>query len=138
MKLKRTDFRADGIFGQLFDDKGILICYTLEHAYLLSAGGGHTYIPKLPNGTFTCIRGPHRLHNMKADFETFEITGVPEHKNILFHWGNFDRDSEGCVILGSAIVVQDDGTEMVVNSKKTFAEFMKHLDGINEFTLTVV
>ncbi len=135
MKLTRTDFRPDGIFGMLHDDSGKLLSYTLEHSYAQLDG---SWLPKLNAGQHSCVRGPHRLHNMTQDFETFEITGVPGHSNILFHWGNFDRDSEGCVLLGNAIVSQPDGTEMVVNSRHTFAEFLKALTGINQFILTVV
>ncbi len=134
MKLVRTHFRADGIFGELFDEKGVSVAKTLEHAYANLDG---TFSPKLYTGQFICVRGPHKLHNMTTTFETFEITNVKGHDNILFHWGNFDKDSEGCVLLGNEVVTQDDGTEMVVNSKVTFAKFMKGLDGVKEFMLTV-
>ncbi len=133
MKLTRLQFRPDGIFGELHDDKGTLLAYTLEHAYKLALGG---WLPKLPNGKFICIRGTHKLHN-NIPFETFEITGVKGHDNILFHAGNFNKDSEGCVLLGNSIVSQQNGTEMVVNSKVTFNKFMGGLVGVKEFMLTV-
>src|SRR4051812_34647731 len=96
LKLVRKEFRQDGIFSELYDEQDNLIAHTLEHAYLLGGKGpgeeGYTYIPKIPNGTFTCQRGPHRLHGMDHDFETFEITGVEGHDNLLFHWGNYNKD----------------------------------------------
>jgi len=133
--LKRTDARFDGIFGQLLDDKGTVIAFTLEHSYIQPDG---SWAPKIPLGQYICVRGPHRLHGMDHDFETFEITGVAGHTNLLFHWGNFDKDSEGCVLLGEQVVKQADGTEMVTNSKATFAKFMIELDGVKEFMITVV
>lgn len=135
MKLVRDQFRFDGVFGQLLDDKGNLLAHTLEHSYHQP---DETWMPKIPAGQYICMRGPHRLNGMTADFETFEITGVAGHTNLLFHWGNFDKDSEGCVLLGQAVVTQADGTEMVTNSRVTFHHFMDTLDGVTEFMLTVI
>lgn len=134
MKLVRDLHRFDGIFGRLFDDKNQLIAYTLEHSYLQD---DKSWAPKLPAGQFICVLGPHELHGMTSTFQTFEITGVPGHTDILFHWGNFDKDSEGCVLLGDKIITQADGTDMVTNSKETFKHFMTSLDGVKEFILTV-
>ncbi len=75
----------------------------------------------------------HRLHGMTEDFETFEIRGVPGHTGILFHWGNYNQDSDGCVLLGSAR-----NGDMIVNSREEFANFMELQKGINNFELVVV
>lgn len=128
MKLIRHDFRPDGIFGILYDAEGDQIACTLEHSYADR--------PKLPVGTYVCIRGQHRLHDMTQDFDTFEITGVPGHTNILFHWGNYNRDSEGCVLLGRGVTDSPVGW-MVTSSRATFARFMLDLEGIDSFQLTV-
>jgi hypothetical protein len=74
---------------------------------------------------------------MTEDFITFEIKGVPNFNGIpvtgvLFHWGNYDKDSEGCVLMGSS-----ETPTMITNSRQTWADFMKDLDGIDSFTLTV-
>jgi|SRR5665213_4628099 len=135
MKLIRDSHRFDGIFGRLFDANGHLVAYTLEHSYLQD--DKTTWAPKIPAGQFVCVLGPHRLNGMTSDFETFEVTNVPGHTNILFHWGNFDKDSEGCILLGDKIITQTDGTEMVTNSRETFKNFMNSLDGVKEFMLTV-
>lgn len=133
LKLVRKEFRQDGIFSELYDEQDNLIAHTLEHAYDDGAGG---WAPKIPDGTFTCQRGPHRLHGMDHDFETFEITGVEGHKDLLFHWGNYNKDSEGCILLGKAEV--DDGKQhMVTSSRVEFAEFIKMQAGIDQFELVV-
>lgn len=133
VRLLRSSFSADGILGRLYNDNGVPICYTLEHAYAQPDG---TWAPKLINGAFECERGTHQLHN-GIPFETFEVTGLAGHTGILFHAGNFNKDSEGCILLGASITLQDDGTHMITKSKLSFDEFMRHLEGINEFTLTV-
>ncbi len=134
-KLKNTKPREDGIFGTLTDDKGTVLAVTLTHAYLQPDG---TFKGKTPAGTYTCKRGNHRLHSMTHDFETFEIMNVPNHVNILFHWGNFNRDSDGCFLLGEHVVTSPvDKKQMITDSKKAFNAFMAGLVGVDEFELTV-
>jgi hypothetical protein len=127
-KLTRKQFRVDGVFSELSDSKGNIVAHTLEHSY------GNA--PKITNGVWKCVRGPHRLHNMTEDFITFEITGIAGHTDLLFHWGNYNKDSEGCVLMGEADVMSGN-IEMITNSKATFAKWMTSLDGIDEFELTV-
>jgi hypothetical protein len=131
LTLKRLQFRADGIFSDLKAGES-LVAQTLEHAY---EGAG--WVPKIPYGAFKCVRGAHRLHGMTEDFETFEITGVQSHTNLLFHWGNFNKDSEGCILLGRSIARAPDQTQMVTESRESFARFMRLQEGVKEFTLTV-
>lgn len=128
-KLVRKSFRPDGIFSELFNEKGELIAHCLEHSY--------DNKPKVPNGKFTCQRGPHRLHGMTQDFITFEIEGIAGHDNILFHWGNYNKDSEGCVLVGKTHAQSPEGVHMVTASRDTFAKFMAALEGQNQFDLVV-
>jgi hypothetical protein len=133
LTLTRKLFRADGIFSELVDDQGKFVAMTLEHSY----SDGDFFRPKIPNGTFQCVRGIHQLHGMAEPFQTFEITGVVGHTDLLFHAGNFNQDSEGCILLGQTIA--DDGmAEMVTNSKMTFAAFMDREKDVQEFMLSVV
>jgi hypothetical protein len=128
-KLVRKEFRDDGIFSELYNEKGELIAHTLEHSY--------DKLPKIPNGQWKCVRGPHRLHGMTEDFITFEITGIAGHTDLLFHWGNFNKDSEGCVLLGTSEATGADGAQMVTASRPKFAEFMAGLEGVNQFLVVV-
>jgi hypothetical protein len=132
--LTRKQSRVDGIFGELTDTSGKLIAVTLEHAYI--DVNKWSFHPKLYAGQFTCELGPHRLHRMTHDFDTFEIMGVKGHDNILFHWGNFNEDSDGCVLLGEA-VSNAHGFQVVTNSRATFAKFMALQTGVSTFNLTV-
>lgn len=134
LTLNRTQFREDGIFGSLTDTAGNIIAQTLEHAYKDAAG---TYSPKTPPGTYLCVRGIHKLANMSHTFVTFEITGVPGHTNILFHVGNFNDDSEGCCLLGTAVTTDKNGKQMLTASAHTFDNFMDLLKNYSKFTLTV-
>lgn len=132
--IHRKKFAIDGIFGELLDEKGSLVAVTLEHAYYQDG----KFYPKMPQGTYECKRGLHRLHGMINDFETFEIAEIPEHTNILFHQGNWNKDSEGCVLLGKRIGPMLNGGEMICDSKKAFDAFMALQEGMDTFTLVVL
>jgi hypothetical protein len=133
LTLKRMESTELGVFGVLAETFGRDIAVTLEHAYDSGNGDG-SYIPKVPPGRYTCVKGMHRLAHSKAPFETFEIMNVPNHTKILFHVGNWNKDSNGCVLLGIDRV----GADMIAHSRKAFDAFMKLQENNNEFTLTVV
>lgn len=122
------EYRDDGIFSELKDEKGKVLAHTLEHSYDKK--------PKLDLGAYKCVRGKHRLHGMVSDFETFEVKGVPGHTGILFHVGNFNSESDGCLLLGEGIAQSSKG-QMVVGSKIAFKDFMNLMEGQNSFTLIV-
>lgn len=131
LKLIRKQSSSDGIFSELRNFSDRLIAVTLEHAYWIN----DKWLPKIPHGEYVCIRGLHRLERMKHDFTTFEITGVPNHTNLLFHVGNYNFDSDGCVLLGEEI----EGPKShywIKNSQAAFQKFMLIQD-MNLFKLTV-
>lgn len=134
LKLIRKQYRFDGIFSELRDESGNLVAVTLEHAYPNDHGG---FEPKIPVGVFTCVRGAHRLRGMAQDFLTFEITGVEGHSNLLFHWGNYNHDSEGCILVGKD-EVQIQNVEMIEHSKDTFKNLMELQKDVDTFSLQVM
>lgn len=131
--LHRKEKRSDGIFSDMFDSYGTLIADTLEHAY---DDGSGLFLPKLYDGLFICKRSLHQLHGMDHQFETFQIMDVIGHSNMLFHWGNWEKDSDGCVITGDREVDSPQG-RMVTASRITFDKFMKLQEGVDQFNLKV-
>lgn len=128
MRLVRLESTEHGIFSELTDDAGQKFI-TAEHAYQQPDG---SWKPKITNGTHKCVRGQHQLHN-GPPFSTFEITGIAGHTNLLFHVGNYpQKDSDGCILVGLQRM-----QDMVAVSKLAFERFLKALNGINEFSLTV-
>lgn len=126
MTLIRDRYAEQGIFGTLRAE-GISF-QTLERAYPIPGG----FRPKLPTGEYQCVRGMHRLTRGEP-FETFEIIGVKGHWGILFHVGNYNQDSSGCVLLG----LRREGNA-ITGSRLAFFDFMNYLKGVDQFTLTVV
>lgn len=136
LTMKRTELSADGIFGEILDDQNSLLFYSLEHAYDSGLGNG-TFEPKIPPGIYTCSRGRHQLPSMSFPFETFEVTGVPGHINILFHVGNYNNDSSGCILLGSGRSLYSN-PPCITKSKIAFDKFLVLQNNVNEFKLTVL
>lgn len=134
LTLERKQYRADGIYGELQSPDGSWFAVTLEHAYQNDAG----FLPKIPDGKYLCARGFHRLPGMTADFETFEITGVSGHSGLLFHCGNFNHDSSGCVLVGRHVILRGDGRQMISQSREGFDSFMTMQRGVTGFELEVL
>lgn len=133
LRLVRKQFTGDGVFSELTGEDGSPFAFTLEHAYGDEEEG---WEPKIPSGTYECVRGQHQLLHGEA-FETFEVTGVPGHSNILFHAGNFDQDSEGCILVGARIALISKHL-MITESKATFRRFMDAQAGLESFTITIL
>lgn len=125
LTLTRLENKDTGIFGTL-TGTGLNLA-TLEHAYQNADG---SWSPKIPVGVYTCQRGNHQLHS--GPIETFEVLNVPGHTGVLIHYGNFEADSEGCILVGS----EREGDE-VINSKVSFHLFMTLQTGSDTFQLTV-
>ncbi len=126
--LRRREFKETGIFGALLDENGAVVADTIEHAY--PSSDMSSYVPKVRRGVYSCVRGHHELHS--GPIETFEVKGVPGHSGILFHCGNDESVSEGCILVGSARI-----GDHITESKAAFAKFMQLQEGVDEFTLTV-
>lgn len=141
MNLMLDSFKTSkgGVLGRLFTDTGDMVAVTLEHAY---ESGIEGYSPKVPAGTYRCVRGTHQLHkgdSLGPPFETFEVMGVAGHAGILFHKGNFNKDSQGCILVGQTFADLDkDGHLDVTNSGATFTRFMVLQAAVDEFELRVV
>lgn len=118
-----------GIFGRMTSQDGQWSAFTLEHAYKQTSG---IFSPKIPAGTYLCKRGMHKLNGMTDSFSTFELQNVPNCSGILIHRGNFNNDSEGCILIGKNL-----GLIRIMNSAVAFQEFMVLQEGVEEFNLTI-
>jgi hypothetical protein len=123
--LERMDFRKDGIFGELQNERGEMLFVTLEHSF-----DGE---PALPPGEYRCVRE----FSEKFKCELYELKDVPGHTEIKFHEGNYGDESSGCILLGTGLGHKNDGGWMITDSRRAMKEFMKMLDSDEEFILKV-
>ena len=115
---------------------GIPFALTIEREWLNNMRG----ISCIPEGEYNvkrCIASPEYGYKNSPRFgDTFHVQNVPDRSKILFHKGNIDDDSHGCIIIGEQFgSLHEDFA--VLSSRQGFAEFMSLLKGHNEFELTI-
>lgn len=125
LTLTRFLYRPDGIFGRLCDDSNHQVAVTLEHAYGDPDSG---FIPKVPPGTYTCVR----YDSPERGYQVWMLQDVPGASYIEMHIGNFNKDSKGCILLGTATV-----EGMIINSQVAFHSFMDLTKDETTLTLEV-
>jgi hypothetical protein len=126
MKLKRISFTTFGTFGVLFKvtEYGALpIATTLEPNWIDNEENKSC----IPPGNYVC----RRITSPKFG-ETFEITGVQDRTNILFHKGNTFKDTHGCVLVAEGF-----RESYVSNSLNGYTAFMDSLKGQSEALLVI-
>lgn len=123
----------------------------IRHAYLPDVTAGFLYLANqkrlavierpwidnqpsiscIPCGAYVC---KPRYYN-KGKYDAIEICNVPGRTYILFHRGNFVRNSEGCVLVNSTLGVKG-GQVRGFDSADAFQMFMEH-HGDCESILTI-
>jgi len=124
--LVRVSQIPDGTFGVLLDEV-IPFCVTLEREWLDNERGKSC----IPRGIYMC----KRILSPKFG-NTFEVCDVPNRSEILFHKGNLEEDSHGCILLGEQFEPLG-GANAVLSSGKAMKEFLMRTTGVDEFILTV-
>jgi hypothetical protein len=85
---------------------------------------------RIPAGIYTCV--PYSGTRYK---NVYLVKDVPGRSAILFHWGNTEKDTAGCILLGLK-TGKLDGAPAVLSSKKAFSYF-KSLVGEKPFKLVI-
>ena len=114
-----------GTFGELRNEQGQLLCVTCEDPWNDNQRGESC----IPAGLYTCL--PHSGVKYK---DVWEVVNVPNRSAILIHNGNTIRDTQGCILVGSAFG-EVEHLPAVVNSKATLNRLRKELPSC--FTLVV-
>ena len=105
LKLIRVEKSSDGVRGVLLLD-GSIFAVTLEP---------ENYIP---SGFYKC----KRYHSLKFP-ETYVVLDVPNRKYILFHAGNVEEDTSGCILIAENFGKLR-GKRAILNSGQTFKKFL--------------
>ena len=122
-RIVRLEQSSEGALGVLLLDSKIF-CFTLE------PDATETKKLHIPQGEYLC----KRFHGIKWT-DTFEIV-IEGHTAVLFHSGNTEADSRGCVLLG-ATVGKLKGNRAILNSGNTFEGFMNRCFNLMQFQLVI-
>lgn len=127
LKLKRICEIESGTFGVLFFED-IPFCLTVERRWFSNKKGESC----IPAGEYICK--PFDSQKFGA---TWEVTEVPWRDAILFHKGNVQDDSHGCIIVAEKFGVLNNQTA-ILSSGEAFSEFLEKVRGEKTFKLVVV
>ena len=104
-----------------------VFCITLEPPDRLNLQGKSN----IPAQQYVCQR-----YSSPKYPDTFQVVNVPGRNYVLFHAGNIDEHTEGCILLGQYFGKLKNN-RAILNSGKTFKDFMALMTGIDKFHLTI-
>lgn len=134
--IKRVAMTPIAAFGVLIGPDGIPFSLTLERPWLNNQSG----ISCIPAGHFTakrCRRSPDYNYADSPKFgNTFQVMDVQGREYILFHKGNLNSDSHGCILVGEQFDPIN-GVPGIAASAKGFDEFMRMVAHVDEFDLEI-
>ncbi|ECR1511898.1 hypothetical protein F0J67_09450, partial [Campylobacter jejuni] len=100
---------------------------------------------RIPEGNYNLKRhSPSRFENTlrsitKKDDTMINVYNdeVPSSRAILIHWGNTDKDTQGCILLG---LTKDNNNESVGQSRQACKEFydLMYKKDLSEIKLEIV
>lgn len=107
-------YHKDCTLGRLY--VGGFQCFTLELPWLENQRS----ISCIPRGTYKAFKRQSPKNGAVIEFEN-----VPQRSNIQIHAGNYTRQIEGCILVGSSIAFLDSDTiPDVANSKATLDKLL--------------
>lgn len=127
LEIVRLEQFITGTFGVLRINK-MVFCCTLELPERMNASN----VSCIPAGQFLC-----RKINSPSFGTTFQVHDVPGRSEILFHPGNWVRNSRGCILLGASFDKLQ-GERAITNSDATFNEFMTVMEPHDTASLTIM
>lgn len=133
LHLKRFAHGNDSTGGALFID-GEFECYTIEDQERIVESPMRTKVQgetAIPRGVYRVdLRaegGFHQRYKQRYGEEfhkgMLRVRNVPEFKYILFHTGNHDDHTEGCIIVGDTIQTTDESRIPPGRTKGAYKKF---------------
>jgi hypothetical protein len=128
LTITRNAYHDFGTFGEFSMPDGMTL-YTVERPWL----GNQVKVSCIPVGSYVC---KPRYYN-RGGYKAVEVCDVRGRTYILFHRGNFVRNSRGCILINSGIQSGDVGLcGELGGSGRAFDAFMDVYGG--GFDLSIV
>lgn len=125
--LKRGYYGDDCVMGMLsFYDAKTPPLFTLENPWKFNK----PYISCIPKGSYTVA--PFSGNKYK---DVYQVLDVPKRTHILFHSGNIEMDTQGCILLGLS-AGRLEGHNAVLQSRAA-VDILRDTVKDNEFILTI-
>lgn len=125
--VERQWVTSHSVIGRL--TAGDFACYTLEPPY----APADVKPRAIPAGTYDL----HLRYSPKHGRIVPHVDGVPGFQEIEIHWGNYPKDTEGCILVGEMR-----SEDFIGNSRKAFDELYSRLvemaDAGAELAITLV
>lgn len=126
LTLKRLTgkYKEGPVLGVLFIENKLMFT-TLEPPWL----NNEKKRSCIPNDTYRCV-----INDSPKFGITYEVRGVPDRSGILFHIGNYSKDTEGCILLGSGFMPNEKG---ISDSEKAMSLFRQIVKSNSSAILTI-
>lgn len=113
--LKRDTFTDHSTIGQLYVDD-VFQCDTLEDKVREAKIQNITAIP---SGEYEVVL------NWSNRFKQImpELLNVPNYVGVRIHWGNYDKNTDGCILCGNRTTAKD----FIGNSRAAYAKLLSKL-----------
>jgi hypothetical protein len=90
-KLIRVIVANQAILGVWKDPADLELCRTLENPFRKT-----TKDSAIPSGIYKCVK------DNTGKFQFYKVLNVPNRSNIEIHQGNYESDTEGCILVGES------------------------------------
>lgn len=108
LKLIREEYTKEATIGRLFIDD-VFFCYTLEDAV---RDKKIKNITAIPSGSYKVIIDfSNRFQQLMP-----LLLNVSNYLGVRIHWGNYAKDTEGCILVGNK-----KGVDFIGNSKQCYS-----------------
>lgn len=125
LELIREDFTEESTIGRLLVD-GIFNCFVLEDKVRMGEKiYGKTAIPY---GTYKVVV----TYSPRFKVDMPLLLNVKGFEGVRIHYGNYAKDTEGCLIVGLR-----KGKDMVLDSKKAYSYLFNLLKSQKDITLVI-
>ena len=123
----------DAMYGIMLDEMKSPIAVTLEKPWKQNA----PFISCISTGEYTCKR-----YSSEKYKNVWQICDVNGRDLVLIHWGNFLKDTQGCILVGEKFKdLNNDGIMDIADSRifpnEGFLELMEMTKELTEFKLII-
>lgn len=126
-RFRENNYQTKGILQVIKKDFVVFECKTLELPWEYNKKN----ISRIPSGVYKFVK-----HNSPKFGDVLWIQDVPDRSEILIHYGNYKKDTEGCILVGESFFdIDGDGHLDTTNSISTLKKLYNVVDDVNKIII---